>query len=248
MSNKLLLLLALLLATLGTPALAQPALAGAAQPQPAFQVEAATRHYLDTLTPAQKAKSDAYFEGGYWLQLWDVVYALAVAGVFLGLGLSRRLRALAERLPRRWLRTLAYAALYLLASFGLSLPFTVYEGYVREHQYGLSNLSFGAWASETLTSLALTLVFGSLLVLALYAAIRRAGASWWVWGTAIVSLFLVIGVAVGPVFISPLFNKYTALPARCAKAFSAWPAPTACPPTTSIISTPPGKASASVPT
>jgi STE24 endopeptidase len=208
MVNKLLLLLALLLAALGPPALAQPAPAA-----PAFNVEAATRHYLETLTPAQKAKSDAYFEGGYWLQLWDVVYALAVAGVFLGLGLSRRLRALAGRLPRRWLRTWAYAALYLLASFVLSLPLAVYEGYVREHQYGLSNLTLGAWASETLTSLALSVVFGSLLILALYAAIRRAGARWWVWGTAIMSVFLVIGVAVGPVFISPLFNKYTALPA-----------------------------------
>ncbi|MDO7885527.1 M48 family metallopeptidase [Hymenobacter cheonanensis] len=213
MVNKLLLLLALLLVTLGAPALAQPAPDSPAQAPPAFNVEAATRHYLDTLTPAQKAQSDAYFEGGYWLQLWEVVYALAVAGVFLGLGLGRRLRALVERLPRRWLRTWAYAVLYLLASFVLTLPLTVYEGYVREHSYGLSNLTFGAWAGETLTSLALTVVFGSLTIVGLYAAIRRGGATWWVGATAIASVFLVIGVAVGPVFISPLFNKYTALPA-----------------------------------
>jgi STE24 endopeptidase len=210
---KLLLLLALLFGSLAASATTPLAPTDTARAQPAFNVEAATRHYLDTLTPAQKAKSDAYFEGGYWLQLWDVVYALGVAGVFLGLGLSRRLRALVGRLPRRWQRTWAYAALYLLASFVLSLPLTVYEGYVREHSYGLSNLTFGAWMGETLTSLALEVVFGSLLILALYAAIRRAGASWWLWGTAIVSVFLVIGVAVGPVFISPLFNKYTTLPA-----------------------------------
>jgi STE24 endopeptidase len=210
---KLLLLLVLFFCSLAASATTPLAPADTTLARPAFNVEAATRHYLDTLTPAQKAKSDAYFEGGYWLQLWGVVYALAVAGVFLGLGLSRRLRALVGRLPRRWLRTWAYAALYLLASFVLSLPLTVYEGFMREHSYGLSNLTFGAWASETLTSLALTVVFGSLLILALYAAIRRAGASWWLWGTAIVSVFLVIGVAVGPVFISPLFNKYTTLPA-----------------------------------
>ncbi|TFZ67920.1 M48 family peptidase [Hymenobacter sp. UV11] len=212
MLHKLLLLLVLLLSALAAPA-AQPA-APVAAPTPAasFNVEAATRHYLDTLTPAQKAKSDAYFEGGYWLQLWDMVYALAVAGVFLGLGLSRRLLALADRLPRRWLRTWAYAALYLLAAFVLTLPLNIYEGYVREHQYGLSNLTFGAWAGETLTSLVLSVVFSSLIILALYAAIRRAGASWWAWGTALVGVFLVIAVAVGPVFISPLFNKYTTLP------------------------------------
>lgn len=209
--TKMLLLLALLFCCLAAPATTP--LAPADTARPAFSVEAATRHYLDTLTPAQKAKSDAYFEGGYWLQLWNVVYALGVAGVFLGLGLSQRLQALVARLPRRGLRTWAYAVLYMLASFVLALPLTIYEGYVREHSYGLSNLTFGAWLGETLTSLALNVVFGSLLILALYAAIRRAGASWWLWGTAIMSVFIVIGVAVGPVFISPLFNKYTALPA-----------------------------------
>ena len=42
-----------------------------AQAGPNFNVETATQAWLDTLTPAQKAKSDAYFEGGYWLLLWD---------------------------------------------------------------------------------------------------------------------------------------------------------------------------------
>ena len=218
---KLLLLLAL---TVGAgrwagPAAAQPAPAGtAAARRPAFDVAAATRHYLDTLTPAQKARSDAYFEGGYWLQLWDLVYALGVAGVFLGLGLSRWLRARTARLPRLWQRNWVYAALYLLLAAGLSFPLTVYEGFVREHQYGLSNQTFEAWLGEDLTGLALSVGFGSLLVLALYGAIRRTGARWWAWGTAIVGVFMVVAVAVGPVFISPLFNHYTPLPAGPVRA------------------------------
>ncbi|HEX8658093.1 MAG TPA: hypothetical protein VF690_11180, partial [Hymenobacter sp.] len=177
----------------------------------AFNVEAATQTYLNSLTPAQKAKSDAYFEGGYWLQLWGLLYGLAVAGVFLGLGLSRRLKALVARLPRPGLRTLAYVALYLLLAWALSLPLTVYEGYFREHQYGLSNQTLGEWFGDALKSLALSVVFGSLLILLLYAAVRRAGRRWWVWGTGIMAIFLVLGVFVSPVFISPLFNKYTPL-------------------------------------
>ncbi|MBJ6107917.1 M48 family metallopeptidase [Hymenobacter sp. BT523] len=213
------LLVFLLLAAAGA-AHAQPsAMAPApATAQPAFDVEAATQAYLSTLTPAQKASSDAYFEGGYWLLLIDVLYAVGVAAVFLGLGLSRRLRAWTERLPRRFLRTLAYAAAYLLLAWLLSFPLAVYEGYFREHQYGLSNQRFGQWLSEDLTSLALNVVFGSLLILALYAAIRRAGSRWWVWGTGIVGAFLVIGIFLGPVFIRPLFNKYTPLPASPVRA------------------------------
>ena len=183
-----------------------------------FNVEAATQAYINTLTPAQRAKSDAYFEGGYWLQLWGVLYALGVAAVFLSAGLSRRLKALVARLPKVWLRTLAYIALYLLLSWVLSFPLSVYTDYFREHQYGMSNQTFGQWLGENLTSLGLSLVFGSLVILALYAAIRRAGRSWWLWGTGIVAVALVLSIFAGPVLISPLFNKSTPLPASPIRA------------------------------
>src|SRR5688500_9039256 len=57
-----------------------------------FDPRAATRAYLDRVPPDQKARSDAYFEGGYWLQLWGFLYGLAVALLLLSTGLSRRLR------------------------------------------------------------------------------------------------------------------------------------------------------------
>ncbi len=224
---KLLLAVLLLVGTLpGRPAFAQsgaaapmaPVVAAAPAAVAPFNVEAATEAYLNTLTPAQRAKSDAYFEGGYWLQLWGVLYALGVAAVFLSAGLSRRLKALVARLPRAWLRTLAYIALYLLLSWVLSFPLSVYTDYFREHQYGMSNQTFGQWLAENLISLGLSLVFGSLVLLALYAAIRRAGRGWWLWGTGIVAVALVLSVFAGPVLISPLFNKSTPLPASSIRA------------------------------
>lgn len=189
-----------------------------AAPAAPFNVEAATQAYLNTLTPAQKAKSDAYFVGGYWLELWGVLYALGVAAVFLSAGLSRRLKALVERLPRAWLRTLAYVVLYLLLAWALSFPLSVYTGYFREHAYGMSNQTFGEWLGEDLTSLGLSLVFGSLVILALYAAVRQAGRSWWMWGTGIAAAAIVLSIFAGPVFISPLFNKSTPLPAGPVRA------------------------------
>ena len=215
---KLLLVFLLLVSTLGSQAAPlQPGVprgaAAVAAPAAPFNVEAATQAYLTTLTPAKKAKSDAYFEGGYWLELWDVLYAVGVAAVFLRAGLSRRLKALVARLPRQWLRTLAYAMLYLLLAWALSFPLSAYTGYFREHQYGLSNQTFGQWLGEELTGLGLLLVVGSLLILALYAAVRRAGRRWWAWGTGGAAVVIVLGIFAGPVFISPLFNKSTPLPA-----------------------------------
>ncbi|QIL78029.1 M48 family metallopeptidase [Hymenobacter sp. HDW8] len=190
-----------------------PALAAAPDSAAAFNIEAATQHYLNTLTPAQKASSDAYFEGGYWLQIWGLVYALGVAAIFLALGLSKVIKGWTSRLPGKVLPTLAYAALYLLLAYLLNFPLSLYDDYFREHQYGLSNQSFGEWLTDDLKGLALSLVFGSLVLLALYAAIRRTGRNWWVWGTGILAIFLMISIFVSPVFISPLFNKYTPLPA-----------------------------------
>ncbi len=47
----------------------------------AFNVEAATQAYLDRLDPQQRADSDAYFEGGYWLDLWQWLYGLLIAWI-----------------------------------------------------------------------------------------------------------------------------------------------------------------------
>ena len=47
--------------------------ATAAQP---FDVKAAVDAYLASVPAAQRARSNAYFEGGYWLLLWDFLESL----------------------------------------------------------------------------------------------------------------------------------------------------------------------------
>src|SRR5450631_705335 len=64
----------------------------AAQPGPAFNADAATQAYLEMIPPAAKARSDAYFEGGYWLVLWDFLYASAIYLILLQTGLSAKMR------------------------------------------------------------------------------------------------------------------------------------------------------------
>jgi len=51
----------------------------AAQPSDHFDPDAATEAYMAMIPPAvSKPRSDAYFEGGYWLILWDFLYASAM--------------------------------------------------------------------------------------------------------------------------------------------------------------------------
>ncbi|MGA7615809.1 MAG: M48 family metallopeptidase [Thermoanaerobaculia bacterium] len=189
--------------------------ATAAQPPastPKFDAVHATDAYLASLTPAERARSDAYFEGGEWLQLWSFLYGAAVYLVLLMTGLSARLRDVATRITRRkTLQSVFYWLQFLLVTTILMFPLSIYSGYFREHQYGLSNQTFGAWGGDELKSLLVGAIFGSLLIAALYAVIRRSPRRWWLWGAVTVIAFITFGAAIGPVYIAPLFNKYTKL-------------------------------------
>ena len=57
----------------------------------------ATEAYLSLLTPEQRKLSDAYFEGGYWLQLWGFLYGVATAAFLLFSGISVQMRNAAGR-------------------------------------------------------------------------------------------------------------------------------------------------------
>lgn len=179
---------------------------------PSFDPVVATEAYLNRLPADQRARSDAYFEGGYWLQLWDFLYGLGVAALLLGTGLSARLRDAVERLTRfRFVQAILYTAGYTLLAGLLTFPLALYEGFFREHQYGLSNQSFGEWMTDQAKGVALGLVFGGLTIAALYAAFRKAPRTWWLWGAALTITFLILGILIAPVFIAPLFNTYTEL-------------------------------------
>lgn len=196
------------------PAAPAPAAGPAARSGAAFDPEAATEAYLARLSPAERARSDAYFEGGYWLLLWSLLWDLGVAWVLLASGLSVRVRDLIERATRfQFLRAALYGVFYILAVFLLTFPLTLYTGFFREHRYGLSNQTFGAWLRDALVGLAVGVVVGALALGVLYAVLRRAPRTWWLWGTGLALLLVIVFALLSPVFIAPLFNTYTELAA-----------------------------------
>jgi len=172
----------------------------------------ATRAYLETLPAEARARSDAYFEGGYWLILGDFLVGSAIALLLLFTGVSARMRDLAARVTRfRPLQAAVYWVQYVVATAVLGFPLTVYEEYFREHEYGLSNMSFGAWMGDEGKGLLVSLVIGSIALPVLYLILARARRTWWAWGTAASVVFATISIAVAPVFIEPLFNDYVPL-------------------------------------
>ncbi len=121
-----------------------------AEAGPDFDIEKATQAYIETLPADKRARSDAYFEGGYWLELWGFLYGARhrldfprppALGAHPRQGRERSPAGLSSRAgstpsptfrwrrrwPSRWRST---------------------QDFYREHQYGMATQTFGEWFGE----------------------------------------------------------------------------------------------------
>jgi STE24 endopeptidase len=182
---------------------------GAEQNVKRIDPAAATQAWLATVPREKREKSDAYFEGGYWLILWNFLVVAGISIFLLASRISARMRDFAERITRfKPFQVTLYAIPYLLLTYVLSFPLNLYQNFYREHQYGLATQSFLPWFGEQLMGLGVTLIGGTLLLIVLYAVFRRAPRTWWIWGTIVTVIFLFAGTFISPVYIEPLFNTY----------------------------------------
>jgi STE24 endopeptidase len=177
-----------------------------------FDAAAATQAWLDTVPADKRAKSNAYFEGGYWLILWNFLLAIAISIFLLASRTSAALRDFAECKSRfKGIQVSLYAIPYLLLVYLLSFPLNFYENFYREHQYGFATQSFLPWFREQLIALGVALIIGTILLIVLYAVFRRAPRTWWIWGTIVTVIFLFTVTFIAPIYIEPLFNTYKPL-------------------------------------
>jgi STE24 endopeptidase len=184
----------------------------AAQASDHFDVDAATDAYMALMPASAQARSDAYFEGGYWLLLWDFLLGAGIALLLLNLGWSAAMRNLAERITRfKGLQTFIYWVQYLLLTTVLGFPMAVYEGYFREWKYGLATQTFGPWMWDQVKGLGLNVLLGGMFVVALFWVVRKLPRTWWIWGTVVSIVLMVFVIMIVPVFIIPTFNKLTRL-------------------------------------
>src|SRR5690242_20258300 len=99
-----------------------------------FDPVEATSALLATVPADQRSKSNAYFEGGYWLLLWNFLGAVVISIFLLASGLSARLRDFAERRAKsKALQVVIYSIGYILIVAVLSFPLVFYQDFIREH-------------------------------------------------------------------------------------------------------------------
>lgn len=178
-----------------------------------FDPQAATAAWLATLSPEETARAISYTHGSHWLILWGFAVSALVAWILVRTDLLGRVRARIERRkPQPVTASFIVALVYLAASWVLTLPWALYSGWYREGQYGLTQQPVGGWLIEALVQGVIGALVFAVLLVGIYALIRRARRLWWAWAAGLTTVFLIIGLVLAPIAIEPLFNTYTPAP------------------------------------
>ncbi|AET69521.1 Zn-dependent protease with chaperone function [Desulfosporosinus orientis DSM 765] len=90
----------------------------------------------------------------------------------------------------------------------LALPFSFFISFYWQKIWGFSTQSQAAWWIDYFKSAGIDLIITLLGGLIFFWLVNRFSRSWWIVGTALFSLFLVIQYLLWPIVISPLFNRF----------------------------------------
>jgi Zn-dependent protease with chaperone function len=168
---------------------------------------------IDELTPLPvpepSPRAVAYHRTGLWLWTFARFWDVAVPALVLVTGASAGFRNAARKVGRSWFGTVAvYVVLFLAVRYLADLPLRYYAGYVRQHEYGLSNQTLAKWFGDSLKRLGVEMVGGVCFGWVPFWLIRRSPRSWWAWLAGLWVPFAAFVALVAPVWIDPLFNHY----------------------------------------
>jgi len=106
---------------------------------------------------------------------------------------------------------LIFAAVLMLASQIVAIPFSIYSTFVIEEKYGFNKTTPRTFVLDILKTWVLAAVIGGILFSAVLWFFKEAGPWAWAYCWIAVTLFQVFLLFVAPVVIMPIFNKFTPL-------------------------------------
>jgi STE24 endopeptidase len=173
----------------------------------AFDVNAATARYIDSLGPAALQKAHDYTVGKEWMLLWSLLVAGVVAWLIVRSGVLDRIGAkIGDK--RQNLRALLVGFVYFIFAAVLALSWSVYADWWREKGYGRTSQPFGDWLMQLGIGTLIAAILGAIFFTGVYWLMRRTGKGWWLWSGGLAAVAVAFVILLSPVLIEPLFNKY----------------------------------------
>ncbi len=178
---------------------------------PAPDVSVAPASLSSYFTPAQIARSEAFFDAAKWPSWLSLAVGVAVP---VGLGFSSLGKAVV-RLVRRWssrwwVQVVATGSVVVVVQRLVTLPFGIWTHRVAT-SYGLSTQSWGGYAIDAAKSLAITLAITSVGLILVVGLARRFPRTWFAPAAASAAGLVLLLSFAYPIVLEPLFNRFTPL-------------------------------------
>lgn len=158
----------------------------------------------------QQIKAKAYQRQKQILSLWNLVWTPLLLLLVFASGISGTLKLWALGISDHFYASVAiYFFFFSVLLWIIDLPLSYYSGYILEHRYGLSAHTLRSWTADLLKRSVLSLLIAVALMLALYAVMKHFEGDWWIYAWAGYALFSYGFGKLFPVFILPLFYRYS---------------------------------------
>jgi STE24 endopeptidase len=93
----------------------------------------------------------------------------------------------------------------------LGLPFTLWRQFRLEARFGFNRMTPALFITDMVKGIVLALALGLPLAAAVLWLMAQAGRAWWLWAWGLWMAFNLLLLFIYPMFIAPIFNKFTPL-------------------------------------
>ncbi len=164
-----------------------------------------------TLSHERYEKAVAYSRAGYTLYFVSFFVSVVFLLLILRLGVAAKFRDIAENVSdKRWVQGLVFIPLLFVTVDLLDLPLRMYW-HSLSLRYEQSVQGWGSWFGDWAKGEMLGTAFGIVLVLILFAVMRRSPRRWWLYFWFPAVLILLGLIVITPLVIDPMFNKFEPL-------------------------------------
>lgn len=179
-------------------------------PTSAMKVSATAVNEKGFITvPEPSERTLNYHRSGNVLWVFSKVWGALVPAVILFTGFSARIRNFARNVGRKWFFIIGiYVVIYIIVNFLIDFPLNVYQGFIRQHAYQLSNQSFIQWLTDSIKSLMVLTIIGALFLWIPYLLLEKSPRRWWVYTAMAAVPFLLLVMLIQPIWIAPLFDDF----------------------------------------
>ena len=106
---------------------------------------------------------------------------------------------------------LAFFGILFFTSDLISTPFSLYQNFVIEEDFGFNKMTLKTFILDKLKGYLLTLVLGGVFLTAILFFFEKTGEYGWLYAWGIIGLFMILIQPLFTLVIAPMFNKFTPL-------------------------------------